>query len=125
MARSLRRRTERNIRSEGLAARKAEKKKENRKRRRKTFAAVLIVLLLVVSVYGRNIIKLRSENADLRKQQEELQEEREKLKKQIEEAGTKEYIQEEARKQLRMLNQGEILFLFNEDEEETEEAEDE
>ena len=86
-------------------------------KQRKILAVVLAALLLLVLVYGRPIIKLRIEQAQLKKQNEELLEEKSAKTKELKNVHSKDYIQEQARKQLRLLNKDEKLFLFEEDNE--------
>ena len=80
-------------------------------------AVVLAVLVLLVIVYGRPIIKLRIEQAQLKKQNEQLLEEKSAKTKELKNVHSKDYVQEQARKQLRLLNKDETLFLFEEDNE--------
>lgn len=96
------------------------KKKLNIKftaKQRKVLAVVIAVFLLFVIVYGRPIIKLRVEQAQLKKQNEQLLEEKSAKSKELKNVHSKDYIQEQARKQLRLLNKDETLFLFEEDNE--------
>ncbi len=92
----------------------AEKKETARKKRKKWVIIILCALLFFGFLYGRNIIKLKAQNAALRKQQEELIAERNENKKKLKNINSKEFIKEEARRQLRLLNPGEIMFLFKE-----------
>lgn len=89
-----------------------------RKYRRRFF--LLIIMLVGIAVLGtmcgRDIIRLKAENRALQKQQSELEEQRDKLKDEVAKSGKREYVQEQARKQLRLLNPGELLFTFDEEE---------
>ncbi|MBQ6623398.1 MAG: septum formation initiator family protein, partial [Mogibacterium sp.] len=60
---------------------------------------------------------LKAENIALQKQQKELEEERDRLREEVENSGNREYVQEQARKQLRLLNPGELIFTFEDEEE--------
>lgn len=100
------------IKSEGLAARMTEKKEIVSKKRKKVAIVIVCAVLLVGVLYGRSIIKLKAENAKLQKQQEELTKQRNEIKQELKDVNSKEYIKEEARRQLRLLNPGEIMFLF-------------
>lgn len=101
-----------------------EPQQKNKKRltakQKKILAGVLAVLLFLFIVYGRPIIKLRIENAALEKQNQELTEERSARAKELKNVHSKDYIQEQARKQLRLLNKDEKLFMFEEDNNENE-----
>ncbi len=87
-------------------------------KQKKILAAVLAVFILLFVVYGRPIIKLRMERTELEKQNKELTEERSAKAKELKNVHSKDYIQEQARKQLRLLNKDEKLFIFEEDNDE-------
>ena len=117
-------RTSRNreIYEEDEKARKARVRKKTRhrivldKKQKKILAIVLAVLLFFLIVYGRPIIKLRIENRALKQQNEELQKERESKADELKDVHSKEYIQEQARKQLRLLNKDEKIFMYDDGE---------
>ena len=98
----------------------------NRKIRRKILLVIVIIAAFatLATMCGKDIVKLHSENIQLKKQQKELTDQRDKLKNEVQKAGKREYLQEQARKQLHLLNPGELLFTF-EDEEPEPEPEDE
>ena len=98
------------IRREKLAARQKRKK-------RRTLIVFLLVFVLMATMCGRDIIRLKAENRELKKQQVALEKQRDELKEELKNTGESEYIREQARKQLRLLNPGEILFTFDDDEE--------
>ena len=110
-----------------LAARIEERRRaaRRRKRRRKrlTLLAMLLSFILVLTMCGREIIRLKAENLSLRRQQQELKEERDRLSVELKNVGNKDYIKQQARKQLRLLDPGEILFIFSDAPEEEEAAE--
>lgn len=89
-------------------------------KRQRILAAVLAVLILLLVVYGRPIIKLRMENNQLQEQNEELTKERNARSKELENVHSKDYIKEQARKQLRLLDKDEKIFIFEEDKNENE-----
>ena len=96
---------------------------ELRRRRAIMLAVFLVVFALLATMCGKDIVRLKSENIALKKQQAELEKQRDALKEELKNVNDPQYIREQARKQLRLLNPGEILFTF-EDEEEPEETED-
>ena len=61
---------------------------------------------------SRNIVKLELENRRLKHKQKELIEQRKELKIELRNVNSKEYIEEQARKQLRLVAPDEILFVF-------------
>lgn len=88
-----------------------------RKRRRKILGVILIIVLFatLATMCGKDIVRLKAENIALQKQQKELEEERDRLKQEVENSGNREYVQEQARKQFKLLNPGELLFTFEEE----------
>ena len=100
-------------------------------RRKKALMLIIVILAfaLLGTMCGKDIVRLKAENIALKKQQAELEKQRDELKEELENVNEQEYIREQARKQLRLLNPGEILFTFDEEEpeetveEETEETE--
>ena len=95
--------------------RKASAAKRRRKRALSVLAAIGVFVLLV-TLFGRDIVRLKAENRALRKQQIALEKQRDELQEELKNANDQEYIREQARKQLRLLNPGEILFTFEDDE---------
>ena len=112
--------------SEVLAAKIEARRRQIRKKkiRRKRLTVLLIILLFVFlfTMCGREIFRLKAENYALQKQQEELKAERDRLTEELKKVGDKEYIKDQARKQLRLLDPGEIMFIFEEDEKAADEA---
>ena len=115
--RSSERVTEASLGTGQRAKKKANKKKSRTKRlfsksanRRNAIIAAVVLLLLAASV--RNIVKLELENRRLKNKQKELIEQRKELKIELKNVNSKEYIEEQARKQLRLVNPDEILFVF-------------
>lgn len=78
--------------------------------RRNVIIVAVVLLLLAASV--RNIVKLELENRRLKNKQKELIEQRKELKIELKNVNSKEYIEEQARKQLRLVDPDEILFVF-------------
>lgn len=89
-----------------------------KKIRRRILLLILIIALFasLATMCGRDIVRLKAENRALQKRQAELEEERDRLKQEVENAGQREYVQDQARKQLRLLNPGELLFTFEDEE---------
>lgn len=102
--------------SERQEERKAKVAASQRRKKRRTFAVLLVAFVLMATMCGRDIIRLKAENAELKKQQVALEKQRDELKEELKNTGESEYIREQARKQLRLLNPGEILFTFEDDE---------
>ena len=89
-----------------------------RMRRRKllTLVAIIVAFTMLATMCGKDIVRLKAENRAVRKQQIALELQRDELQKELKNANNQEYIREQAKKQLRLLNPGEILFTFEEEE---------
>ncbi|WP_281522919.1 FtsB family cell division protein [Mogibacterium timidum] len=83
------------------------------KNRRNLIISAVVLLLFAASV--RNIIKLELENRRLTLKNRELKETKKELQIELKNVNSKEYIEEQARKQLRLVNPDEILFVFPND----------
>ncbi len=87
------------------------------KRRKLLMVSATIVLFAVLlTMCGREIVRLKAENLSLRRQHTQLLEERDRLQKELENVDNKEYIKDQARKQLRLLDPGELVFIFEDGE---------
>ena len=73
---------------------------------------MIIAFAVIVTMCGREIVRLKAENISLKRQHSELEKERDELDKELDSVGDKEYIKDQARKQLRLLDPGELMFLF-------------
>ena len=112
--------TEIRLTDEELALRMEQRYKVRRsqliKRKTVTLIIFLIVFALLATMCGKDIVRLKAENIALKKQQAELEKQRDELKEELKNVDNQEYIREQARKQLRLLNPGEILFIFDDEE---------
>ena len=93
------------------------------------FAGFMIVCVFIMSIGVSviNLFKLEAEKEDLEKQQANLKEVKEKLMAELEYIDSSEYIEQQARKNLRLIKENEILFVlpeevFAEEKQETEES---
>ena len=82
------------------------------RRRRKALTLVVIVAVfaMLATMCGKDIVSA------LKKQQIALEQQRDELKEELKVTNSQEYIREQAKKQLNLLNPGEILFTFDEEE---------
>ena len=89
-----------------------------RRRRKKVFTlfAVIVAFVFLGTMCGKDIVRLKAENRALKKQQIALEQQRDELQEELKNTNNQEYIREQAKKQLRLLNPGEILFTFDEEE---------
>jgi len=90
-------------------------KKKLNKTQKIVLAIVLVLVITIGATYGTRIVKLKAQNRQLKQQNAELKEEQSKLTKELKNVNSKEYVQEQARKKLRLLNKDEILFIFKDE----------
>lgn len=79
------------------------------------FRVVIVVLVCVTALSIRKIVILKIEQSELKEQQKALKEKRTKLKNELKNIDNKNYIEEQARKQLNMVKPGEILYMIEKD----------
>ncbi|MDD4389361.1 MAG: septum formation initiator family protein [Eubacteriales bacterium] len=91
-----------------------QRKKIRKKRRRWAYIAILLGVVVLVSASLINIVSLRAERAKIQQQNAELAAMKIKLEKQLEEVNNPEYIEAQARTQLRLVRPGEVLYIFSE-----------
>ena len=100
-----------------------EEKKEdiaNKKKRRVSWVrviglAVCAVFLLVVGISVMNIYDLKEREADLQKENQKLEQIKEELTVELENVNTDEYIEEKARRELKLIRPNELVFYFPDD----------
>ena len=82
-------------------------------RRRKIFIYAVIILCIIaaVSTSVLQIVKLKAEYKEAEQINQQLQQQKEELEKQVEDSNKKEFIEEEAREQLRMVKPGETVYI--------------
>jgi len=93
-------------------------KKRKLRKITRNILAYLIVAILVVCVAGFSVFKiinLKMESNELHAQQQALIAEKEKLTEQLKNVNNPEYIEQEARKQLKMIMPGETLYILQDD----------
>lgn len=94
-------------------ARQRGRDKNYHKRRRTLIIALIVAAVLAAPI--KNIVSLQIEHHRLKKQNQELSAQEKKLQKTLKDVNSDEYISDEARKQLRLVNPDEILFVFPKD----------
>lgn len=86
---------------------------KNAKRRRSLiYAAIILAIIAVVSISIFNIVSLKQEQKEIKKQQQELKEQRAQLQEELEQLNDPDYIEEQARAQLRLVMPGEKIYVF-------------
>lgn len=77
--------------------------------------AVCVVFLLVVGISVKNIYDLKEREADLQKENQKLEQIKEELTVELENVNTDEYIEEKARRELKLIRPNELVFYFPDD----------
>lgn len=93
-------------------------KKRKLKKISRNIFVYLVMAAIVLSVVGFSvfrIIDLKMEEHQLLAQQEALLQEKEKLKEQLANVNNPEFIEEEARKQLKLIMPGETLYILKDE----------
>lgn len=106
---------------ERIERRKSLNRRIQTRRKRRRVVLMVLIFAVLLTMCSREIVRLKAENRALKKQHAQLEEERDRLTKELGRVGDKDYIKEQARKQLRLLDPGEKMFVF-EDGETTEDS---
>lgn len=88
------------------------------KKRRRT-GVYVVVIVLVLAVFGmllHNVIGLKMEQHELEAKKVELEKKKKELKEEKKAVSDNDYIEEQARKQLKMIKPGEILYVLPDEE---------
>lgn len=87
-------------------------------KKKQILLAALAVIIIFTASFGVKIAQLKKENRELKQQEAELVKEKSKLTKELKNINNKDYIEEQARKKLRLLNRDEIMFIFKDEDDE-------
>ena len=102
--------------AEKIEKRRIRSRRVIKRRKLLMVSATIVLFAVLLTMCGREIVRLKAENLALRRQHAQLVEERDRLQKELENVGNKEYIKDQARKQLRLLDPGELVFIFEDGE---------
>ncbi len=116
-------RRERRERRQLAAASKQQKMKQPRQelsrrqvvknwRRRIVYIGIFIIIGVIIGVSAYNVISLKAEEAAARAQLEALEQEKRTLEEELSIVDSKEYIEQKAREDLRMILPGETLYVL-------------
>ena len=83
--------------------------------RRLAVIGIAVVLVIIMGISLGNIIMLKHELHQAEKQHEEYAKEKEQLEKEMAEVNDLDYLEEQARDQMRLVKPGETLYIFPED----------
>lgn len=118
-------RRERHQHVQGTAVQAAPKKKKVRiNKGRIALTVIVLVLIAVVGVSIKNVFDLRAEQQELAATQKVLAKEKAALEEELKNVNDLEYIEEQARIQLRLIKPGEILYILDDEDEEQNHDED-
>ena len=87
--------------------------RRNISKTRMLFYAIIGVLMIAILVIAKNIVTLKIENGKLIEQEKELQGKKDELTAELQGVDDLDYIEEQARKLLKMIKPGEVLFILN------------
>lgn len=99
----------------------------SKKRRKKVTTKRILIFVIVVAILAFfagtavQVVKLHMERNDVEKERDAKKAEKNRLEKELTRINDPEYIEEQARDRLRMIRQGEILYVFPEEEEDNSE----
>lgn len=82
---------------------------------------IVIILIAVVGMSVKTVFDLRAEQSELKKQSKALLAEKSALTEELENVNDKEYIEEQARIQLKLIKPGEILYILEDKQDDEEE----
>lgn len=105
-----------------IESRRIRNRRDRKRKKRRMIFGMILVFAFLLTMCGREIVRLKAENLALKKQHAELEEQRDRLTKELAIVGNKEYVKDQARRQLRLLDPGELMFVFDEGESEAEAA---
>jgi cell division protein DivIC len=82
-------------------------------RRKKSFVYAVIILAIIAAIGTSilNIVTLKADYNEAKAENDQLVQQKKELEQQIENSGEKEYIEKEARVQLRMVKPGETVYV--------------
>lgn len=89
--------------------------KSNKLRRMAIYAAIIIIIAGVIGASAYNIISLKQEQKILTAQQKALKDKKQELKEELNHLNDPDYIEEQARAQLRLVMPGESIYVFPEE----------
>ena len=92
--------------------RRGRRKKYRINKLRLSLSAIILILVIMVSVSIKNVISLRIEQGQLKSQNVELKDQKTKLKEEFKSINNLDYIEEQARIQLKLIKPGETLYIL-------------
>ena len=78
-------------------------------------ACIIVVILAIFGLLLHNVISLKMEQHELQVKKEQLEQKKKELQEEKKAVSDNDYIEEQARKQLKMIKPGEILYVLPDD----------
>ena len=75
--------------------------------------AIVVILAVIVGMSVKNVLELSIEQHNLKKENASLKEKKAALEQEFENINDKNYIEQQARKQLNMVKPGEIVYIID------------
>ena len=91
------------------------KKKKRINPGRLILTVIIVILIFFAAISVKNIVSLHVEKNELEEENARLEDEKDRLQNELENADDPEYIEEQARQQLRMVMPGEVLYIIEEE----------
>lgn len=92
-----------------------------RNRRRFVYALILIGIVAIIGTSVFRLISLKLEEEKAREALANLKQEKESLEEELSQVYSKDYIEQQAREQLRMIEPGEVLYILKDEDEDARE----
>ncbi|MEG0829489.1 MAG: septum formation initiator family protein [Anaerovoracaceae bacterium] len=87
---------------------------QNKKKRKALYAIIILGIVVILSVTSYNLVSLKQDEKAVMAEQTALQKEKEKLTRELKQLNDPEYIEEQARAQLKLIMPGETIYVFPE-----------
>ena len=97
--------------------------KAGRRKKNMVYAVIIVAIIAAIGMSVLNIVSLKADYNEAKAQNEQLTQQKKELEQQIKDSGKKEFVEKEAREQLRMVNPGETVYIVPYAEEESKAAE--
>ena len=91
--------------------------RKQRNRKRLIFGLIIAVMALVVGYSAYHIVDLKMEQKQLLSEQEQLKKQKKQLQGELDKVNDSEYIEQQARQQLKLIMPGEKLYVLPEEDE--------
>lgn len=90
----------------------SERKSSQKNRRRLVYGGVILCIAVIIGVSIFNVYSLKQEYSDIIKENQALQQEKEDLQEELGNVNNPEYVEEQAREQLKMVKPGEVMYIL-------------